>query len=125
MKNYRRVFILEWPEGMGSEWLSTDKLSSLLFTPAFSRRTVIETLDVTHSVEAITRIASALYKSTLTATKIAAIVDEIQDSDDPISLQELANLFGSGTEIGKKIGKRIHQDRLVSLDVGIDPMKKE
>jgi hypothetical protein len=76
-------------------------------------------------VEAITRIASALYKSTLTATKIAAIVDEIQDSDDPISLQELANLFGSGTEIGKKIGKRIHQDRLVSLDVGIDPMKKE
>ena len=112
MKNYRRVFVLEWPEGMGSEWLSIDKLNSLLFTPAFARKTVIEPLDVTHSVEAITRIASKLYDSNLmTKTTIATIINEIQDSDDPISLQEMANLLGSDTEVGKKL----HQGRLASL----------
>lgn len=47
MKTFKRIVMLEWPESMGADWLSMDNINSLLFTPKYARKTLIQATDIT------------------------------------------------------------------------------
>jgi len=103
MKHHRKIFMLEWTESMGPEWMNIDNLYTLLSTPKYVRKTIIDAKDVTPAVNAIRKIGAELYMSKLHRARILHVIKDIQESKDPISIQTMADLLGRETEIGQSL----------------------
>jgi len=50
MKKNKKIFMLEWKESMGPEWMNTDNLKSLMFSKMASKPDLIKVTDVTEDI---------------------------------------------------------------------------
>lgn len=65
MKTYKKIVMFEWAENLGEDWLATDNLKSLLFTPKFTRPSVMEVTDVTQDIRQVIQQFSEFVDETI------------------------------------------------------------
>jgi hypothetical protein len=69
MKTYRKIVMFEWSEGLGEDWLADDNLKALLFTPKFTRPSVMEITDVTQDIKQVIQQFSEFVDETIFTSK--------------------------------------------------------
>ena len=53
MKKNKKIFMLEWDESMGPEWIGIDILKTLMFSKTCSKPNLIKVTDVTEDISTL------------------------------------------------------------------------